>query len=186
MAHGGLPHRSFSVDIRRRDGHPHLLGSPLRLRPHRRESVPGDPEKPRQEHHAAYEPSSRRDGTFHGRGRCDHLPSRRYVRGALIGPRLAPGQVVVMDNLGAHRPRRIRELIGEFLYLPPYSPDLNPIGEALSKIKQLLQGRSQPAPRRHLSRPWVTHWEQWIPKTCEGSSFTVATTLRRSYCERCC
>jgi transposase len=61
----------------------------------------------------------------------------------LLAPALRPGQVVVMDNLGAHRPRRIRELIEErgceLLYLPPYSPDLNPIEEALSKIKQLLR-----------------------------------------------
>jgi transposase len=61
----------------------------------------------------------------------------------LLAPALLPGQVVVMDNLGAHRPRRIRELIEErdceLLYLPPYSPDLNPIEEALSKIKHLLR-----------------------------------------------
>jgi transposase len=61
----------------------------------------------------------------------------------LLAPTLAPGQVVVMDNLGAHRPKRIRELIKErgceLLYLPSYSPDLNPIEEALSKIKHLLR-----------------------------------------------
>ena len=61
----------------------------------------------------------------------------------LLAPALRPGQVVVMDNLGAHRPRRVRELIEErgceLLYLPPYSPDLNPIEEALSKIKHLLR-----------------------------------------------
>jgi transposase len=48
-----------------------------------------------------------------------------------------------MDNLGAHKPRRIRELIEqrgcELIYLPPYSPDFNPIEEALSKIKHLLR-----------------------------------------------
>src|SRR5918994_1462618 len=46
----------------------------------------------------------------------------------LLAPTLRPGQVVVMDNLGAHRPRRVRELIEErdceLIYLPPYSPDL--------------------------------------------------------------
>lgn len=60
-----------------------------------------------------------------------------------LAPVLKPGQVVVMDNLGAHRPRRIRELIEEagcqLLYLPPYSPDLNPIEEAFSKVKHLLR-----------------------------------------------
>lgn len=61
----------------------------------------------------------------------------------LLAPTLRPGQVVVMDNLGAHRPKRVRELIEargcELIYLPPYSPDLNPIEEAFSKVKQLLR-----------------------------------------------
>jgi transposase len=65
-----------------------------------------------------------------------------YVR-RLLAPALKPGQVVVMDNLGAHRPKRIRELIEgwgcQLIYLPSYSPDLNPIEEALSKIKHLLR-----------------------------------------------
>ena len=49
----------------------------------------------------------------------------------------------LMDNLGAHRPKRVRELIEErgceLIYLPSYSPDLNPIEQALSKIKHLLR-----------------------------------------------
>jgi transposase len=61
----------------------------------------------------------------------------------VLAPSLKPGQVVVMDKLGAHRPKRVRELIEErgceLLYLPAYSPDLNPIEEALSKIKHLLR-----------------------------------------------
>ncbi len=48
-----------------------------------------------------------------------------------------------MDNLGAHKGRRVRELIEdrgcELLYLPPYSPDLNPIEEAFAKVKGLLR-----------------------------------------------
>ena len=58
-------------------------------------------------------------------------------------PRLREGQIVVMDDLGAHRPKRIRELIEqqgcELLYLPAYSPDYNPIEEAFAKIKNLLR-----------------------------------------------
>lgn len=61
----------------------------------------------------------------------------------VLAPSLEPGQVVVMDNLGAHKPRRVRELIEErgceLLYLPAYSPDYNPIEEAFSKIKSLLR-----------------------------------------------
>jgi transposase len=49
----------------------------------------------------------------------------------------------VMDNLGVHRPKKVRELIEgrgcELLYLPPYSPDLNPIEEAFSKLKHILR-----------------------------------------------
>ena len=61
----------------------------------------------------------------------------------LLAPALRPAQIVVMDNLGAHRPKKIKELIEErgcelLLYLPSYSPDLNPIEGALSKIKHIL------------------------------------------------
>jgi transposase len=61
----------------------------------------------------------------------------------VLAPSLRAGQVVVMDNLGAHRPKRVRELIEqrgcELLYLPSYSPDYNPIEEAFAKIKHLLR-----------------------------------------------
>jgi transposase len=61
----------------------------------------------------------------------------------VLAPTLRGGQIVVMDNLSAHKVERIRELIEErgceLLYLPPYSPDLNPIEEAFSKIKGLLR-----------------------------------------------
>lgn len=56
-----------------------------------------------------------------------------------LGPRLRPGDIVVLDNLKAHHANGIRELIESFgarvVYLPPYSPDLNPIELAWSKIK---------------------------------------------------
>jgi transposase len=61
----------------------------------------------------------------------------------VLAPSLRTGQIVVMDNLGAHRPKRIRELIEqhgcELVYLPAYSPDYNPIEEAFAKIKNLLR-----------------------------------------------
>lgn len=60
-----------------------------------------------------------------------------------LGAKLRRGQAVVMDNLSAHKPRRVRELIEsrgcELLYLPSYSPDYNPIEEAFSKIKGFLR-----------------------------------------------
>jgi transposase len=61
----------------------------------------------------------------------------------LLAPKLREGQVVVLDGLGAHRPKRIRELIeargAELVFLASYSPDLNPIEEAFSKIKNALR-----------------------------------------------
>ena len=61
----------------------------------------------------------------------------------VLAPSLRSGQLVVMDNLTAHKAQRIKELIEqrgcELLYLPPYSPDLNPSEEAFSKIKRLLR-----------------------------------------------
>jgi transposase len=61
----------------------------------------------------------------------------------VLAPSLCAGEIVVMDNLSAHKPKRIRELIEqqgcELLYLPAYSPDYNPIEEAFSKIKNLLR-----------------------------------------------
>lgn len=65
-----------------------------------------------------------------------------YVEYALA-PTLEAGQVVVMDNLSAHKPARVRESIEErgceLVYLPAYSPDFNPIEEAFSKIKDMLR-----------------------------------------------
>ena len=61
----------------------------------------------------------------------------------VLCPELRPGDVVVMDNLSSHKGPQIRELIesrGAYLrYLPPYSPDFNPIEMVFSKIKQLLR-----------------------------------------------
>jgi transposase len=61
----------------------------------------------------------------------------------VLAPTLRRGQVMVMDNLTAHKGERVKELIEqrgcELLYLPPYSPDFNPIEEAFSKIKALLR-----------------------------------------------
>jgi hypothetical protein len=65
-----------------------------------------------------------------------------YLEQVLV-PTLCPGQVVVMDNLSAHKGGRVKEIIEgrgcEPLYLPPYSPDFNPIEQAFSKVKGLLR-----------------------------------------------
>ncbi len=65
-----------------------------------------------------------------------------YVEHCLV-PTLAPGDIVVMDNLPAHKPPAIRKAIenagAELHFLPPYSPDFNPIEMAFSKVKAFLK-----------------------------------------------
>lgn len=60
-----------------------------------------------------------------------------------LAPTLRPGDVVVMDNLSAHKVKGVRAAIeakgARLLYLPPYSPDLNPIEQAFAKLKALLR-----------------------------------------------
>jgi transposase len=61
----------------------------------------------------------------------------------VLCPRLQPGQIVILDNLGAHKVAGVRPLVeargAQLIYLPPYSPDFNPIEQAWSKIKQQLR-----------------------------------------------
>ena len=61
----------------------------------------------------------------------------------VLTPQLKPGDIVIMDNLSSHKMQRVAELIeqtgAQVRYLPPYSPDLNPIENVISKIKQRLR-----------------------------------------------
>jgi transposase len=79
---------------------------------------------------------------------------RAYVD-QVLGPTLNPGDIVVMDNLGAHKVSGIREAIEArgaiLLYLPPYSPDLNPIEQVFAKLKTLL--------RKAAARTIATLWD---------------------------
>jgi transposase len=93
--------------------------------------------------------------TFLGALRCDQLTApcvfdgpingecfRAYVEQQLI-PVLREGDIVIMDNLGSHKSAAIRSIIkavgARLWYLPPYSPDLNPIEQAFSKVKHWLR-----------------------------------------------
>ena len=93
--------------------------------------------------------------TFTAGLRCDGITATWVLDGAMDGqafltyvekvlvPTLEPGDIVVMDNLPAHKLEGVRTLIqaanATLLYLPPYSPDLNPIEMAFAKLKALLR-----------------------------------------------
>ncbi len=75
----------------------------------------------------------------------DGATFRAYVE-QVLAPTLGPGDVVVMDNLGSHKVAGIRQAIeargAALLYLPPYSPDLNPIEQVFAKFKAMLRRAS--------------------------------------------
>lgn len=96
-------------------------------------------------------------------GATTKLLFEAYVE-RVLAPSLRPGRVMVMDNLGAHRGDRVRELIEargcSLLYLPPYSPDFSPIEEAFSKLKALLEaigGAFLEAVSKKEARGWFGH-----------------------------
>ena len=75
-------------------------------------------------------------------GATDALAFETYVE-HFLAPSLCEGQVVVLDGLGAHRTQRVTDIIeargADLVFLPSYSPEMNPIEEAFSKIKQLVR-----------------------------------------------
>jgi transposase len=75
-------------------------------------------------------------------GPIDGNSFRLYVEKVLL-PTLRPGDIVIMDNLGSHKGKAVRQLIrsvgARLLFLPKYSPDLNPIEQVFAKIKHLLR-----------------------------------------------
>ena len=84
-------------------------------------------------------------------GAVDGLVFLEYVK-QVLAPTLLTGDVVIMDNLGAHKVKGVAEAIAargaRVIYLPPYSPDLNPIEKCWSKIKTYLRAakaRTRPA-----------------------------------------
>jgi transposase len=93
--------------------------------------------------------------TFLAALRCDRIAAPCVIDGPINGqaflayveqglvPTLAPGDIVVMDNLGSHKGKAIRRAIraagAKLLFLPKYSPDLNPIEQAFAKLKTLLR-----------------------------------------------
>lgn len=127
---------------------------------------------PKGERVRGFAPQGRwRTLTFLGALRCDQLTApcvfdgpingacfRAYVEQVLV-PGLKPGDIVIMDNLGSHKSaalhRTIRDAGARLWFLPPYSPDLNPIEQAFAKIKHWMraaQKRSVEDVWRHVGR----------------------------------
>ena len=86
-----------------------------------------------------------------------------------LAPTLLPGDIVVLDNLSSHKVSGVRETVeacgAKLLYLPPYSPDLNPIELAFSKLKRLLRNAAE----RTVEALWQTIGrllKQFSPQEC--------------------
>jgi len=105
----------------------------------------------------------------------------------VLAPSLEEGRVVVMDNLGAHRPKRVRELIEgrgcQLLYLPSYSPDYNPIEEAFAEIKGLLRQAAARTKEALVEAIRAALSAVTAPKTPGASSSTLDTVLWVTCCE---
>ena len=75
-------------------------------------------------------------------GAINRIAFETYVEKVLV-PELKPGDIVVMDNLSSHKGPQVKAMIeavgASLLYLPPYSPDFNPIENAFAKLKALLR-----------------------------------------------
>jgi transposase len=116
-------------------------------------------------------------------GATDAKAFEAYIE-HFLAPTLEEGQVVVLDGLGAHRTDMVRELVeaagADLLFLPSYSPDLNPIEEAFSKIKNIVrkaQARTREALVEAISRAlsaitledvagWFTHCGYYPQDQC--------------------
>lgn len=114
------------------------------------------------------------DGAINGR------TFRAYVE-QFLAPTLAPGDVVVADNLGSHKVAGVREAIeargASLLFLPPYSPDLNPIERVFAKLKQTLRS-AEPRQRETLWRTIGTYLGRFSAGEC--ANYLASAGYRRS------
>jgi transposase len=103
-------------------------------------------------------------------GAVDGLVFTEYIK-QVLAPTLAAGEVVVMDNLPAHKVKGVRELIEErgarVIYLPPYSPDLNRIEKGWSKIKTFLRA-AKARTRAELEKALAEALRLISPEDAEG------------------
>jgi transposase len=103
-------------------------------------------------------------------GPIDHLSFRAYVEQVLV-PTLRPGDVVVLDNLAVHRHPAVRtaiEAVGARLrFLPPYSPDFNPIEMAFAKLKAFLRA-ARPRSFDHVTALVAAALALFTPDECRN------------------
>jgi transposase len=94
----------------------------------------------------------------------------QYVR-QFLAPQLAPGDIVILDNLSSHKGAEVSALIkargAELLFLPPYSPDLNPIENAFAKLKELLRKAAERT-RENLWRRIGHLLDEFSPDECSN------------------
>jgi transposase len=93
---------------------------------------------------------------------------RIYIDKVLV-PALKPGDIVIMDNLGSHKGKLVRSAIrsagAKLLFLPKYSPDLNPIEQVFSKLKHLLR-KSAARTTDAVCTPIGQHLDAFTPQEC--------------------
>lgn len=119
--------------------------------------------------------------TFLAALRCDRIDAPCLFDGPINGqkflayveqflvPTLKPGDIVVLDNLGSHKGKAVRHTIrgagAKLLFLPPYSPDLNPIEQAFAKLKHWLRN-DQARSIEEINSSIATILERFKPKEC--------------------
>lgn len=109
-------------------------------------------------------------GSLEFRGATDEMAFRTYVEEILV-PALRPGDIVVLDNLAAHRigavARTIRKAGAGVWYLPPYSPDFNPIEKIWAKVKALVR-KAKARTTEALWEAIARALEAVTPQDCQG------------------
>ncbi len=114
------------------------------------------------------------DGAINGQSFCAYVEQ-------FLAPTLRAGDIVVADNLGSHKVAGVRDAIeargATLLFMPPYSPDLNPIEQVFSKLKQLLRSAA-PRTRPALWQRIGQCLEQFSPTECKN--YLANSGYRRS------
>jgi transposase len=102
------------------------------------------------------------DGAINGRSFLAYVEQ-------FLAPTLQPGDVVIADNLGSHKVVGVRDAIeargASLLFLPPYSPDLNPIEQVFAKLKALLR-KAEPRTRETLWQTIGSTLDRFAPDEC--------------------